>query len=240
MHGLQANTDTFRLNSLFADSDFLAFMRDRFRKDGFVYLGSLLSLKSYTQLLAEFENLAGDLRYRNFLMPPYNTPRHMEVLGGRKIADLSPFIDSLYRDPQILQLIRGITADEIHFCKHPEEFIVLNVLSRKGQTHGWHLDDPEYALVIALKSPSSGGLVEVLDENVSRQIAANGDYSVLDKHPPRRIRLLEGDAYLLRAGKCLHRVTSLENEGETRIVLNFAYENREVTDYGHTAYTLYS
>ncbi|HYX35601.1 MAG TPA: hypothetical protein VE954_21090 [Oligoflexus sp.] len=124
MQGLQVNAEAFRLNSLFTDPDFLAFMRDRFRKDGFVYLGSLLSLRSYMRLLAEFEKLAEDLRYKNFLMPPYNTPRHMEVLGGQKIADLSPVINDLYRDPQVLQLIRTITSDDIYFCKHPEEFIV--------------------------------------------------------------------------------------------------------------------
>ena len=41
----------------------------------------------------------------------------------------------------------------VYSVNHKYEFMVSNMLSASGNTHGWHLDDPRLALVIFLSVP---------------------------------------------------------------------------------------
>jgi hypothetical protein len=97
-------------------------------------------------------------------MPGYETPRRMSVCGGQVIVSHSPYLAMLYFHRQLRFLVQRIVGVPMHSVPHVDEFMVVNRLKGVGQTHGWHLDDPKFALVIVVDTPprDSGGFVEVI------------------------------------------------------------------------------
>lgn len=188
---------------------------------------------------------------RNFMMEGANTERKLTVLGGDALADLSFVFPTLYFHHQIRDFIEKIVGASIHSVQHRQEFVVSNLLEDVGDTHGWHLDDPELALVVFLEKSADdeGGNLEYIGDWVARcrdwrvdpedDIAGTltrfaGSYSVVrDNH-------VTGDAYLLKASTHLHRVSPLARPGSTRWVLNMAFDRNADIVFGHSASTLYS
>jgi hypothetical protein len=128
--------------------------------------------------------------------------------------------------------------------------MVLNFLTGPGATHGWHLDDPPFAVVIFVEAPppEQGGLLELIPnwEKVCEQLGVPPQTGVnptvkwcQDQGLVKQFHHIAGDVYVLHAGLALHRVTELIGDNARRVVLNFAYERNPDTTYGNTASILY-
>jgi hypothetical protein len=179
-------------------------------------------------------------------MPGYETPRHLHVAGGRLISAFCPSIIATYSNAGTLSLITQIVGRTLYQIDHPDEFIVVNFLTQQNDTHGWHLDDPRYALIIAITVPEEGAQIEVIPRWKQFTQALKSDTINLSDQVEyaRKTGLViedqleAGDAYLLDAAESLHRVTPV-TKGK-RIAINFAYHDQPVLEYGETANLLYA
>lgn len=228
----------------------LADMHEEFLRNGYVKLPGFLSPAALDFLCCELQRLEAAASRRVFEMPGYQSPRNLSVLGGRAIKEQSPFLFRLYHHTALRSCVEAISGRPIFSCVHPEEFMVANFLQSSGDTHGWHLDDPPYALVIFAEAPApgEGGEVEIIPnwtdmcrrkgrqaaQDVTDLIVWAAENSLLERlhHDP-------GDAYLLRADVNLHRVIPITANGARRCVLNMAFQTSPETVYADTADLLY-
>lgn len=187
---------------------------------------------------------------RELIMEGYETPRKMSALGGKRILEESPFLWMLYSHYDLRNVIRNIVGVEIYPCRHRKEFMVGNYLASSGSTHGWHLDDPAFALIVIFETPpvELGGSVELIpgwleycedsgvspEENVQPLVSRASEADLLKTKPH-----VSGDLYLLRADKSMHRVTGLLKDGVRRAALNLGFETTPRPEYGLTASILY-
>lgn len=224
--------------------------REQFTRTGYLKLPDFLSDKALQLIKNEMLEMESIAIRKKFEMPGYLTPRSLSVLGGSSIKSESPTLYSLYHLYSLRSLIESITGRLIYSCSHPEEFMVANFLNTTGDTHGWHLDDPSYALIIFTETPpkDSGGELEFIsnwkdlcrrkgckpDENIYDLLCWANDNGLIDRESHKA-----GDAYLLRADLNLHRVTPLLTPGDRRSVLNLAYQSSPDMSYGATADLLY-
>lgn len=235
--------------SLYQDPDHLASLRREFLGTGYVYLPQLLIPAAFRELDQQVLQLA-DLRVRrDFMMPGLATPRKLSTIGGKAIATSAPDLAAFYDAPTLSQLVQAICGSRIYPCRHPSEYLVANFLDAVGSTHGWHLDDPALALILFVEAPAitDGGLLEFIPEWESvRPALASPEASIEEivalLRQQGRVAVKHhsaGDAYLLRADRCLHRVTELTSSRSQRIALNFAFELYPATRYGESATLLY-
>jgi len=232
------------------DPNSLLDMREQFTRTGYVKLPGFFSSRTLALFKAEMEEMEQIAIRRQFDMPGYLTPRSLSVLGGKLIKSQSPLLYSLYHHYALRSCIESIVGRPIYSCTHPEEYMVANFLHNSGDTHGWHLDDPSYALIIFAEAPEKdgGGEVEFIanwkdlcrrkgrkpDENILDLISWADENGLVD-----RLSHGAGDAYLLRADLNLHRVTPLKRQGERRAAVNLAYQSTPEMAYGKTANLLY-
>lgn len=228
----------------------LADLHEQFLRNGYVRLPGFLTPAALDFLCSELQRLEAAASRRAFEMPGYNSPRNLSVLGGRSIKEQSPFLFRLYHHTALRSCVEAISGRQIFSCIHPEEFMVVNFLQASGDTHGWHLDDPPYALVIFAEAPApgEGGEVEIIPNwtDLCRRKGRKADEDILDliewANENRLIERLHhnpGDAYLLRADLNLHRVVPIEENGARRCVINLAFQTSPEIVYTNTADLLY-
>lgn len=222
----------------------------RFSEHGYVRLRGLLAQEPLEILRRQVCALEARASARNFVMSGPDTPRVMSVLGATHLLAGSPAAAILYVHFELVRTIGRLAGSAVHACKHPEELMVCNFLLSEGATHGWHLDDPAFALVVVLEAPvrAGGGELEYIPDwtDVLHRLGLGPDDPVDAAVETARaeglIRTVHhraGDAYLLRADRCLHRVTPLRSPGTRRVALNFAYEAAAMASYGDSATLLY-
>lgn len=237
------------VNDNYKDEKHLDDLRSKFHSDGYVRLPGLLKNKLSSIYLDEALRLNKYCDACDFMMPQYNTPRILSVIGGQKILSRSSMFSMLYLDFSIQELVSLVVGKHVYHIHHKEEFMVINYLEKKGGTHGWHLDDPRYALVLILKAPdvNDGGWLEVIPnwDKYCRSLKFDPEEDVtpaikyaVENDKVKKIRHCTGDVYLLNAGDCMHRVAPITGE-VSRIVLNMAFDDRETVSYGCTADSLY-
>ena len=225
-------------------------MREQFVRYGYVKLPAFLTSEALHIFKSEMEDMEQIAMRKQFEMPGYNTPRSLSVLGGALIKSQSPLLYSLYHHYALRGCIESIVGRPIYTCNHREEFMVANFLHNSGDTHGWHLDDPAFALIIFAEAPTEGGGGEVEfianwtdlckrkgykpDENVSELVNWANDNGLVDRKSHQ-----SGDAYLLRADLNLHRVMPLLRGNERRSAVNLAFQATPTATYGSTANLLY-
>lgn len=188
---------------------------------------------------------------RDFMMTGYDTPRLLSVAGGQKILRNTVFIPTLYVHHQLKSVLSTITRKALFTVKHQQECIVANYLDGNGQTHGWHLDDPMYALIVILESPKvgRGGSVEYVPgwRKLCESLGIDPvrDLKIGLAHAQlhglvKSAHLKSGDCYILNAGDNLHRVTPISDDSSRRRVINMAFDHRENFKFGNTADILYA
>ncbi|WP_406739076.1 hypothetical protein OG365_32960 [Streptomyces sp. NBC_00853] len=170
-------------------------------------------------LRAEVGRLEAVAARRDFAMECMGgSPRHMTTLGGQVIADESPLISGLYEHAGLLRFLGEVAALDALPVRDPIERYVVNILHRRGDTHGAHTDDYPLAVVLFLEAPPApegGGLLEYVPDTP--------DLGSLETSRARHAHHHPGDAYVLRSDTTAHRVTPLLRDGVRRTVLNFAY-----------------
>lgn len=219
------------------------------RRDGYVKFPNLLD--DLADVISRDDSaFRPNMRMKDFVMPEVNSQRTMKVLSGTELANASPIFFALYFHHEIREFLSKVVGQSVHSVQHRSEFMVSNMLSGQGHTHGWHLDDPRYAFVLFLDSPKSsfGGSLEFVPNwretchekgidpnvNVETTLAEMADEVSIfgDDHQ-------KGDAYLLDAGSHLHRVSPLREGGGDRWVVNMAFDDKKHIDFGETADLLY-
>ena len=225
-------------------------LRKAFGAHGVVGLPNFFKSEVIQVLLSETYRLFEIRSKKNFIMPRYNTMRKLSVIGGNSLLGGSFVFPAIYLDWGLKKFLSSVVGETIRNISHQEEMVVVNILESESSTHGWHLDDPKFALVVILEAPcaSNGGNVEI----ISRWREHCASYSLDPIEDLERgvgyarkagkvitMQHLSGSAYLLNAADCLHRVTPITTEADRRIVVNFAYHNQEKIEYGETANFLY-
>lgn len=238
------------LSETYRKKDTVNELRLEFERREYVRFHNLFSDDAFALVKAEVDRLERFAKRRNFVMAPYQTPRIMKPLSGRVIMRESPLLGTLYVHHEIRSLVEAIVGAQVHTCLDETEWMVTNYLDQEGDTQGFHLDVPAYALILFLDSPSGnkGGLLEYvrywpeisdaigiepksrIDPLVVEHLRAAGLVQAKHHEP--------GDAYLLRADRCLHRVAPL-TENARRVVLNMAFEATLDPVRDATAPTLY-
>lgn len=225
-------------------------LRASFKQSGYVKLPGFLKTDAFSAVTAEVTRLHSTRVRKDFVMPDYNTERKMSVLSGKEVVRQSETIANLYACQQLREWIADFTGQDIHTVQHDEEFLVVNFLDGKRDTHGWHLDDPRYALIIVVESPAEqiGGRLEYVPnwKRLAREAGFDAERNI--EHGVEVCRtngwlradtLHAGDCYLLDAGEVLHRVSPMSAEG-SRKALNLAFDDRRYREYGETATRLYA
>lgn len=220
-------------------------VRKEFKLAGHYVLSNFVSMHGIQEMYQTLSNLRECAHTRNFIMPGIETPRRMRTLGGRFISESIKELVALYSSREIIEFLEAVAGKKVFPCLHPEEFIVVNYLEGKYQTHGWHLDDPDLALIICIQAPCrGGGNVEMISGFADRQEVTPEELSnrISEAKKCGHIKSLQlntGDAYVLNASRVLHRVTELESDCDERIAINFAYSFTEDQEFGNTADMLY-
>ncbi|CRI67035.1 conserved hypothetical protein [Thiocapsa sp. KS1] len=234
----------------YRDPDHLDQLRCIFAEQGYVKLTGFFAEPVYESLMAEIEVIQRKKRKRDFQMPGYATPRIMSVVSGNEILESSVLLAALYGHYEIRKPLATIIDQDIFGVHHRDELMVVNLLEKRGDTHGWHLDDPRYAFIAVLKATPNdqGGSVEYIvhwrslcvqhgldaEQDVDKGVELAASLGMI-----RRAHHEAGDCYLLNAGECLHRVTPLTVDRSERCVLNMAFDDRASIPFGATADLLY-
>lgn len=233
----------------YLDPRVLGSLRIRFQRDQFVKLPHLLTAKSYELAATGLEHLHSLSVRKEFLMQSFASPRRMRVVGGRRISHSSPGLVALYGNKSIRSVVSSITGGPVYTTAHREEFMVANFLDNEADTHGWHTDDPEYALIVITEvpPPNGGGELEYVPSwNVfclqngfdPRTQVKEAVQAASARGAVRSCRLIAGDCYLIHASKAIHRVTPTVGRGR-RAALNMSFDGRRLRQYGESADLLY-
>jgi hypothetical protein len=220
-----------------------------FGDQGYVTFPNFFKEEFFKLLQDESSRLSKIRQERKFTMPGYETPRYLSVIGGKQILNNSFVFSAVYVNSEIKAVLSSVVNKWLFNVDHEEEFMVINFLEKAGGTHGWHVDDPQYALVIILQAPQAaeGGYLEVipnwvkncrdlgLDPITDTKKAVDIFY---DQGKVKKIYHNTGDCYLLNAGDCLHRVAPITGD-TNRVILNMAFDHRQSIEYGYTADILY-
>jgi hypothetical protein len=225
-------------------------LRNFFRDNGYVKLPAFLTPDAFRAVSSEVVRLHSTRIRKDFVMPDFNTDRKMSILSGKYVVRESDVIANLYACQELRDWITALTGTDIHTVLHDDEFLVVNFLDGERDTHGWHLDDPRYALIIVVESPAAhtGGCIEYVPD--WKQLASEecfephqnvelGVEICKRKNKLRSDTLKSSDCYLLDAGEVLHRVSPMSAEGR-RKALNLAFDDRRYRIYGETATRLYA
>lgn len=221
----------------------------RFARSDYVRLPRFLSRLAQQATCQEAALIADAGFARDFLMPGYYTRRRMRGIGGKVVRERAPSLVALYENLELRSFLEAVTGQAVFSCRHLSEFLVMNVFDQEGATHGWHFDDPAFALILVLEAPpaTEGGCLEYIDHHRAPDqrggISRSGGLTAYLRDPLVEAAIMRrhhqaGDAYLLRADRCLHRVTPV-NTSSRRAILNLAYEAHSATVYGNTASVLY-
>ncbi|THF56230.1 HalD/BesD family halogenase [Pseudothauera rhizosphaerae] len=234
----------------YRDPDVLANLHRQLKAKDFVKLPDFLLPSAYDVVAQNLEYLHSQRIRKEFVMPGFNTERRMSVVGGKRVTDLSLQLIALYGNHDLRRTISTIIGAHIHTVCHEEEFMVVNFLDGEADTHGWHTDDPEYALILITESPgeNGGGELEYIPD--WHNFCTNNGLDPVSKINTaielafslglaESSKLAAGDCYLLNASNALHRVTPIIGNGR-RKALNMAFDTRRFRHYGETAYLLYA
>jgi len=180
---------------------------------------------------------------KDFLMKQTeNTPRNMFSVSEKNIEEESKIIPSFYASNEVSEFISKITSSKPMRLPWKGERYVINGLSEKKDTHGWHWDDYSFALVFIAKAPNRehGGSVECIRDttwNRSKPDIKN----ILVTHKPKSYYYESGSFYLMKSDTTLHRVAPITSK-TSRVAIAMSWCTKEdlLKDIDHeTVYELY-
>jgi hypothetical protein len=237
------------ISDFYRDPALLGSLHGEFSKTGFVKLPNFLDDSTFELIARNLNDIYENRVRRDFIMPGFHTERKMSVVGGAKLARQCLAIVALYGNVELRNVISKITGDQVFTVRHEEEFMVANFLDGQSDTHGWHTDDPEYALIVITEFSGAlgGGELEYIPRwnNVCSELGLNpmtdsekGVAFARSIGSVRTEKLNSGECYLLNANEALHRVTPMIGNGR-RKALNMAFDNRHYRKFGESAQILY-
>ncbi len=168
---------------------------------------------------------------------PAGHPRRAEVRSAlSSIAyDLFPatsLLRRLYESRELLQLVSDmLERSPLH--RYADPFGALNVaVMRDGDELGWHFDQTDFVVSIALQSAIDGGDFESADRLRSDcDENYEGVTAVLDSTSPNitSVPMTPGTLMVFEGRNSLHRVTTIQGN-RPRLVALLAYDTKADTD----------
>ena len=154
-------------------------------------------------------------------------------------------IRALYEWPPLLAFVAAVLGrDEVH--RYADPMGALNVATMgDGDVLGWHFDQTDFVVSLALRSADDGGLFEVVpatrtpDDEQYERVGA-----VLDGTLPPDVLPNRPGTLLVFAGRCsLHRVSPISGK-TSRLIALFGFDTKpgtrssptlQLSRYGRTA-----
>lgn len=221
-----------------------------FEENGIVKLPDFLDKNTFELLKKEAIELSKNGVRKNFTMPGYETPRVLSVVSGRSIIQNSKFFPELYFGSELKTYLSKIVGNALYNIDHQEEMMVINCLEEEANTHGWHVDDPRFALVVIMEAPNieHGGYLEYIPE--WEKFCLNNNFHPVNETETavelarmegmiKKVHHEAGNCYLIDAANSLHRVTPITTSGKRRLIANLAFHDEKKITYGETANILY-
>lgn len=204
-------------------------MRNRFDRDGFILVSSIVPAEVKQAVRAEVLGLLDEHAERRDLLlkTTDDTPRFMSVVRSEIIAEQGELVTALYGCASLISAIERITGERPHPCPAKDEEFLITRQERTGDTHGWHWGDFSFALIWIIDTPDieQGGMLQCVphtrwdktNPRINRYLCAN---------PIATYGFVPGDIYLLRTDTTLHRTVPLTRDG-TRIILNMTFASEK-------------
>eukprot|EP01103_Thecamoeba_quadrilineata_P002214 TRINITY_DN12206_c0_g1_i1.p1 TRINITY_DN12206_c0_g1~~TRINITY_DN12206_c0_g1_i1.p1 ORF type:complete len:258 (+),score=18.01 TRINITY_DN12206_c0_g1_i1:256-1029(+) len=234
-------TDSYMqlINNLILSEDYRlswyrAKLKRTFLQENYVALPNLFKPEVLKILQNEVRNLEKHTFAKNYRSSTANTPRYLNVIGGKMLIEYSPLMGFLYVHHELRKLISEIVDSVAFSSPHEQEVFGVHYLLDTNQTHGWHTDDGPFVLVICFDAPpkEDGGLLEcIFNWKHLEKYKGYKEDNNLEQYVQecRRDNLVEqlycapGHAYLIAGNKVLHRVTPLTKNNTKRIVFASSY-----------------
>ncbi|ODS23388.1 hypothetical protein AB835_09205 [Candidatus Endobugula sertula] len=224
----------FILTSKYRQLWYIKNLKRQFMENGYVYLPNLFSSECFSTLKQEALKLENHAINRNYFAEETSTPRNMQVIGGRKLVEVSPLFLIIYLHHELRNFIQLATDSAALNSENEREVFGVHYMTNTKNTHGWHLDDGPFILVLFLQSPEigEGGLMEcITDWDIIKQQQNFKEDQNLESHIDlcrkkglvKKFYHAEGDAYLLAGNKILHRVSPITKPNRKRIIFVSSY-----------------
>lgn len=154
----------FILNDEYKEVRRLGELQRQFIETQYAYLPNLFTPKVFSLLKSEVEWLKQFTLARNYEPDGPGTSRNMRTFGGVRLFEESAVFSTLYVHHEIWTLLSKIVDAPIYHSIEKQDIIGLNCLVDEGNTHGWHLDEGEFILIMIFEAPDDGrgGTVEFI------------------------------------------------------------------------------
>ena len=204
-------------------------LRNDFARDGFIKVPFLFK-EAVRQAVRDevFALLKEHAERRDLLLATTgNTPRHMSVVRSEFIAANGKLIPKLAKSPVLLKALSQISQTEVVASVSTDEEYLITKQEKKGDTHGWHWGDYQFALIWIIVTPpvSMGGMLQCVPhtwwDKANPQI-----HDFLSNNQISTYSFIDGDIYFLRTDTTLHRTVPLTADA-TRVILNMTWADRE-------------
>jgi len=168
-------------------------------------------------------------------LPDDHPRRHLDRSSLAAIAyDLIPqrhALRALYEwDPLMGFLAAALGRDRLY--RYADPFGALNVaVMGHGDTLGWHFDQTDFVVSIALRDAEEGGDFEYVPAIRSATDERYDDVRAVlagERTPVRRVPMTPGTLLLFQGRHSMHRVTEVRG-ATTRLVALLAYDTRPGT-----------
>lgn len=169
---------------------------------------------------------------------PDGHPRRAEVRSSLAAVAYDLFPDdsplrALYEDDRVLDLVSAM-LDRAPLHRYADPLGALNVaVMTEGDELGWHFDQTDFVVSLALQSATEGGDFESADRIRTPEDERSGDVAAVlrGERPERvcRVAMEPGTLMLFEGRHSMHRVTPIAGP-RARYVALLAYDTRPDTD----------
>jgi hypothetical protein len=214
------------------------------REDGVAIIPGFVRADCLAALLAECDDLAlvahrSEVHGTPYLAPvdesaPVGSPRRALVRNALEVVAYDQFpshsiLRALYEWDELLAFVAAVLGvDELHRYADPFGALNLSVM-RDGDELGWHFDQTDFVVSLAIRSSDVGGEFE------NAPFVRDSDDTVADVlagRTPERVRTepMDPGALMIFAGRTsLHRVTPIGGPAPRYVAL-LAYDTKPGTD----------
>jgi hypothetical protein len=202
-------------------------LAESFSREGFLVMKDFGPPALRAAVTAEVDELlAEQVRRRNVkIATTENTPRIHDTVSRSAIFENGVLIPAIYKSPDLWRfLAQLLSRPGIVTVPYEPEQIVINRMTKTGDTHGWHWDDYPYVMIWITEATSEddGGVLEFVCDTTWDKADPKIDHylstrSITRCYPPT------GSVYFLKSDTALHRVTPLARDGAVRTILAYSF-----------------
>lgn len=198
---------------------------EQLQREGYVKISELLPRDLMEKLSVEVKSIVEAAARRIDIAVPEtgNSPRKMRTVNFADITRLGRIAPALYYAREMRDFLSSLAGHRIEDCAYENERLTVTKQDTKGDTHGWHWGDYQYALIFIIEAPpiEVGGMLQCVP-HVRWNKQNPRLHETLVENPIRTYHHETGDIYFFRTDTTLHRTYPLEQDC-TRIILNFTF-----------------